>query len=90
MIQAFYQIEPIVRNTPFRVLELSKDGTGYWRVVLRGGAEWGKTGEILKVVRVNGYDDGKPVFDRMYRDAQKSGWRPYVPQVALNSMRAFG
>lgn len=81
MIQVFYksQPEPIAINTPFRVLVLDTDDAGQWHVVLGEGIEWGRKSKPIEDIPVKDFDEGKPVFDRLYNKVQRSGWRPYRP-----------
>ena len=82
MIQVFYksQSEPITKNTPFRVLVLDTDDAGQWHVVLGEGIEWGRKSQPIEKIPVKDFDEGKPVFDRLYNRVQRSGRRPYRPQ----------
>lgn len=86
MIQAFYKpnSEPITKHTPFRVLVVDHDEHNQWHVVLVEGTEWGAQSEPIDNIPVKDFDDGKPVFDRLYRYNLKSGWMPYSPQEAVN------
>ena len=83
MIQAFYQTKP-VQDTPYRQLSLMADNNGQWRVKVSGGTKWGIPGredrEILHDIPVAGFDEGIPVYNRLFNELEEQRWRPYTPQ----------
>ena len=79
MIQAFYQTRP-ERDTPYRELELKHDKEEGWHVLLLGGAMWGASVKtLLSDVPAKDFDQGKTVYDNLFRQLQDYGWKPYVP-----------
>jgi hypothetical protein len=77
MIQAFYKSKP-EQDTPYRQLSVSH--TDGWRVRLITGMKWGREdAEELKVINAESFDAAHRIFDRLYKELQAEGWRPYSP-----------
>ena len=80
MHQAFFKSKP-TRDTPYRQLSLTTDDAGNWRVQLTGGTNWGaEHKQVFSTFSVADFDDGVPVYDRLYLEITREGWRPYIPQ----------
>lgn len=81
MIQSFYKQTP-VRDTPYRELYLGTEFQNgeHWEVRLLGGTKWGSEhGTVLRVIKVKDFDEGKPIYDGIYRELRAEGWKPYHP-----------
>lgn len=82
MLQAFYQTETPDRDTPYRTLRLMHDVEKGWLVVQRSGTEWGPgKGKVESETLVKDWDEGKVVYDRLFRELMEAGWMPYTPQL---------
>lgn len=89
MIQAFYQTEP-EQDTPYQQLTLSHfNGTG-WAVRHAAGENWGRENStVVKEYPVKDFDEGKVVFDRLYREFMDAGWMPYSPMRTWEPRATF-
>jgi hypothetical protein len=81
MMNAFYKAKPTV-DTPYRQLVLEYDEKGSWQVRLIGGTKWGReNAQDLKVTPAKSFDDGMDSYNKMFRQLQEEGWKPYNPFI---------
>lgn len=68
-------------NTPYRHLALDTDDKGAWRVRLIAGEKAGREhANVLQTMSVKSFDDGRKIYDEMFRTLQAEDWNPYSPQ----------
>lgn len=79
MIQSFFKEKPSV-DTPYR--EIVLDYKSGWRARLLGGTKWGReNAKELRVAKAKDFDDGMREYDRLYKEVQDEGWKPYDPHA---------
>jgi hypothetical protein len=76
MVAAFYMQKP-TSDSPYRQLIILPYKRG-WRVRLSGGKQWRpKHSEELKVIQADTLADAQKLYDKVYRQLQDEGWKPY-------------
>lgn len=79
MMTAFYKQKPTI-DTPYRQLLLEHEGR--WQVRLLGGTKWGRQHtEELKLIPAKSFDEAKEFYDKVFRELQDDGWKPYNPFI---------
>ena len=76
MLQSFFKQKP-TGDTPYRELVIERNP---WRVRLSGGTVWGQGySKEIKVIQAKSFNDAKDAFDKLFRELQDEGWKPYSP-----------
>jgi hypothetical protein len=76
MIATFYKQKP-TSDSPYRRLMILPH-EGKWHVRLLGGTQWHpKQSDEMKVIPAKSFDEAQKLYDRVYRQLQDEGWKPY-------------
>ncbi len=79
MIQSFFKEKPTV-DTPYR--EIVLDYKNDWQARVLGGTKWGReNAKELKVVKAKDFDAGMLEYNKLYKEVQDEGWKPYDPHA---------
>lgn len=77
MLAAFYKQKP-TSDAPYRQLTILASKGGGWRVRLLGGKQWRpKQSKELNVIPAKSFDEAQKLYDKVYRQLQDEGWKPY-------------
>jgi hypothetical protein len=79
MHNAFYKTEPRL-DTPYRQLSLDNDSGKGWYFRLIAGEKAGREfAQELSSTRVETFDEGREIYDKMYLQLEQEGWKVYSP-----------